>query len=130
MNPRPFRAGVASVKRSLAATASGEQIKLQISETASFGQFASLKVPGGRDGFSSMRLPKLIESLGDGNDKTVQEIKGFWEERNRVDKNKDFPLTDKELSSVLRWHLRGLTVGAAIRKVRVDCEVTQNCLSR
>jgi hypothetical protein len=115
------------LRQSLTQKASGEAVKLNISESAAFGQFVSLKVPGGRDTYSSMRLPKLIASLGENAEQTQAQIEEAWETRNNIDKN--FPYTEKELASVLRWHLRGLAIGSAIRKVRVDIEVTQNYLA-
>ncbi len=116
------------LKQALTVKADGSDVKINISENAAFGQFVKLKVPGGRDRYSSMRLPKLLAEFENA-DALQSEILNLWQERNELDKSKNYAFTEKELSSVLRWHLRGLTINAAIRKVRVDLEVAQNCYS-
>jgi hypothetical protein len=116
------------LKQALTVKADGSAAKINISENAAFGQFVNLKVPGGRDRYSSMRLPKLLAEFENA-DALQSEILNLWQERNELDKSKNYAFTEKELSSVLRWHLRGLTIKAAIRKVRVDLEVAQNCYS-
>jgi hypothetical protein len=100
-----------------------------ISENASFREFAQLRVPNSRDRWSDMTLRQLLATIPEA-DVVQQKIFDLWLERNTVDTNKNYVLTEKELKSVLRWHLRGLTIGAAIKKVRVDYETTLNAGSK
>lgn len=99
----------------------------KLGSKASFKDVAGLKVPGGKDEFTKLRLPALSELAGP---TVVEEIKLLWLERNEVDlaAGKDgFDLSDRELASILRWFLRGLTIDLATRKVRTGLEIAANC---
>lgn len=77
-------------------------------EDLRFRHFVKLKC--GWDEFSSIRLPKLIERV----DNQVYEAA-----RTNFD-------DDKLVASYLRWHLRGLPIDKAIRKVVTDFEISEN----
>lgn len=74
-----------------------------------FRHFAALK--SGRDEFTRIRLPKLKEEVPTDDVETV--VAEFIED-------------EKRQASCLRWVLRGLPLDKAIRKVRVDAEITDN----
>jgi hypothetical protein len=99
-----------------------EQLR-KIPPTAKFSQFAKLRVPNGFDRYSSKRLPGLLADLGDSGDEIRLQIQTLWQEWNEADGSKNYLLTDKEVANVLRWHLRGLSIAAAVRKARVDYEL-------
>jgi len=103
---------------------------ISIRDDASFKEFANLKVPNRRDRFSSMKLPALASELGEAASATQQAIEDLWQERNTADIGKTFVFADKVLVDVLRWHLRGLSVNAAVKKVRIGYEVSRNCVPR
>jgi hypothetical protein len=72
------------------------------------------------DVFSEWYLPELVSAVSA---EILAEIKTHWEERNTIDieKNRTFAiltLCDQNLEHTLRWHLRGLPVLLAVRKVR------------
>lgn len=73
-----------------------------------FRDFQRLKC--GRDEFSKVRLPKLIEQVG--HDSYSAATAEFDDE--------------KAVASCLRWVLRGLPIGKAVRKVKTDQEITEN----
>ncbi|MGG6270250.1 hypothetical protein ACQ4M3_39550 [Leptolyngbya sp. AN03gr2] len=108
---------------------SSSVVTVNLPEDAKFAQFASLKVPGGRDRFTAMRLPKLLAELGADADSIVVQVQDRWQSCNSSDRAREVVFTEADLAKVLRWHLRGLSVGAAVRKVRVDLEITANYLS-
>jgi len=101
---------------------------LPIRENASFAEVARLKVPGGRDCYSSTKLLKLLDTLGDTASDTQQTIQELWEERNILDQGKNFLFADKTLTDVLRWHHCGLSVNAIVKKVRTSYEIERNCV--
>jgi len=103
---------------------------ISIRDDASFREFVNLKVPGRRDRFSSMKLPALTSELGEAASATRQAIEDLWEQRNTADTGKTFVFADKVLIDVLRWHLRGLSVNASVKKVRIAYEVARNCVPR
>ncbi|MDX2097079.1 MAG: ribonuclease HI family protein [Leptolyngbyaceae cyanobacterium bins.59] len=75
---------------------------------AGFKEFSSLKVPGSRDEYSSMRYPKLREQTPEDVQRTIA----------------DALENDEQLvTKALRWYLRGLLPAVAVRKVQVDLEV-------
>ena len=71
--------------------------------------FASAK--SGRDAFSNMRLPKLLDAVSSQIAEAARQA---------------FPNDDALVAKCLRWHLRGLDSGKAIRKVKTDLEVASN----
>ena len=80
-----------------------------LGESARFKDFAKLK--SGRDEFTAKKLPTLKKLVND-------EIK------ETIDRSFNDP--DKYLAKVYRWHLRGLPIDLAIRKVKVDAEIEAN----
>ena len=93
---------------------------MAIAETASFVHFSSLKVPNGKDKYTVLNRRRLLAELGDRAD-IQQEIEQLWQQFNDAEE-KQIPYGKTTLDSVLRWHLRGLTLKSAIKKVRVDRE--------
>ena len=118
--PRKLVSMIRLLKKSMQKNTTGEIIPIDLPETASFKEFKDLKVPGGRDQFSSLRLPNLIGILDD-SASLISQIEEIWRQQNILKDDQDY--NDKELTKVLRWHLRGLSLGAAVKKVRVDNSV-------
>ncbi|WP_094227622.1 ribonuclease HI family protein [Methanolobus psychrotolerans] len=90
------------------------QLKLSINElntssSPGFKSFAQLKT-GGMDAFSRKRLDELQKEVGEKASVIVQ---------------KEFPDNVSHQASVLRWMLRGLAMDLAIRKVKVDIEISK-----
>lgn len=83
--------------------------ELNTDPSPGFKSFAQLKV-GGRDSFSSIRIEELRESAG-------KEATGLAK--------KEFPDDLQHQASALRWMLRGLAAELAIRKVKVDAEISK-----
>jgi hypothetical protein len=104
----------ASPSRSL--DACGQLAKLGI--RAKFGDFAKLK--SGRDRFSVLKLADLRAAVGDAQAEEVA---------SRMANHRDYD-RDAETAKVLRWVLRGLSVGMAVRKAAVDREVAANAVQR
>lgn len=71
-----------------------------------------LKVSGGSDKLSRLRLSKLIEMVGDS---IGSEAKDVWQKYPRF-----APLDDKILASILRWYLRGLDLQLACAKANLE----------
>jgi len=115
--PETKRAIPSPVPRSLAAT----ENPLAIAENASFVHFSQLKVPSGKDRYTAMNRRRLLAELGGDRADIQQEIEQLWQQFND-DEEKQIPYGKTTLDSVLRWHLRGLTLKSAIKKVRVDRE--------
>jgi ribonuclease HI len=119
-----------SVKGNREVTPSGNPQIDQLNKLAgkaSFKDVASLKVPGSSDKFTKLRLSALSDLAGLD---TIAEVKQIWEVRNKVDRTSNkpgFDLSDRDLASVLRWILRGLTIDLAVKKVRVGLEIAANC---
>jgi len=68
-----------------------------------------------------MSLHRLIAALGDAASDTQQQIKVRWQERNAIDSEEYQQLfNNRVLDRVLRWHLRGLSIDAAVKKSRID----------
>ncbi len=80
-------------------------------EDLRFRDFAALKVPGGRDQWSMLRIGKLSEAIDD-----YEVIDSLTE---------IFP-DSRPRASCYRWILRGLEVDRAVRKVKTDLEIGQN----
>jgi len=95
---------------------------LAISETDSFKKFSQLKVVNGKDKFTAMSRRHLVAALGDQGDDIQQEIEQLWQQCNDAE-GKQIAYGRTLFDYILRWHLRGLTLKAAIRKVRVDREI-------
>lgn len=76
-----------------------------------FTDFSELK--SGRDQFSGMRLPRLIEQVSQEDWQAIQAEFGH----------------DDDRAMCLRWRLRGLDLDKAIRKVNTDLEIRQNAAS-
>ncbi|MBN2111111.1 MAG: ribonuclease HI family protein [Methanosarcinaceae archaeon] len=90
------------------------QLRLRINElntqpSPGFRSFAQLKV-GGRDSFSGMDIEELRERAG--------------REATSLAK-KEFPDMLQDQASALRWMLRGLAADLAIRKVKVDAQISK-----
>ncbi|WP_340819971.1 ribonuclease HI family protein [Methanolobus sp. WCC4] len=89
-------------------------LRLKINElntepSPGFKSFANLKV-GGFDSFSRKKLDTLKEEAGK-KASTIAE--------------KEFPGNSSQQASALRWMLRGLSTDLAVRKVRVDIELSK-----
>lgn len=98
----------------------GPERKVAVSEDGKFNvpdgmnpaAIARIKVPGGRDRFTAMRLPKLLELI----DESAQtKALDLWQENHR-----DRALEQKDLATIFRWHLRGLSLPIAVQKVAID----------
>lgn len=88
---------------------------------APFKEWYELKVPNGRDEFSSKRLPALLKAVP----QDIQdEIDRIWAERCRIDGDLYTEMSDQDRAKCLRWYLRGLSPDCAVRKIRVDNEVS------
>ncbi len=90
------------------------QLRLSINElntnpTPGFKNFAQLRT-GGLDSFSRKKFNELSEEAGK---KAVEIVK------------KEFPNSTKDQASALRWMLRGLGTDLAVRKVKVDVEISK-----
>ena len=95
---------------------------LTIDENASFKKFAELRVPSRKDKYTAMSRRHLLGALGDRAVGIEQATEQLWQEFN------DTEAVQVEFGKVLfdvvlKWHLRGLTLKAAVRKVRVDREI-------
>ncbi len=84
-----------------------------IGEKASFKEWLSLK--SGRDEFSSLKGDDLLLRVPVEVRDAIQSALRLSEDGN-----------DKFLATVYRWYLRGLPPGLALRKCRVDSEVSAN----
>ena len=84
-----------------------------LGESARFKDFAKLK--SGRDEFTAKKLPTLKKLVNDEIKETI---------------DRSFNGLDKYLAKVYRWHLRGLPIDLAIRKVKVDAEIEANVTGR
>ena len=73
-----------------------------------------IKVPGGRDKFTSMRLPKLLELI---DESTQPQVLDLW-----MENCSDRALQEKDLATILRWHLRGLSLPIAVQKTAIDID--------
>lgn len=82
---------------------------LNTTPSPGFKSFAQLKV-GGFDSFSRKKLDDLQKEAGD-------KASGIAK--------KEFPQSTVHQASALRWMLRGLATDLAIRKVRVDIELSK-----
>jgi len=80
-------------------------------EELRFKDFASLKV-GKCDKFTRLRLPALQDMVSV---HTFEAISTTFE-------------SEKDQATCLRWHLRGLCVEKAIRKVKTDLEIGRNAM--
>lgn len=76
-----------------------------------FKAYIALKT-GGTDKVSSESEMSLKEAVGHENYKTICEY-----------------FDGKDILTCMRWFVRGLSLGDAIRKVQVDLEVTQNAIN-
>ena len=74
-----------------------------------FRDYMALKT-GGMDYWSRKKLADLIAESEDG-EKAVENVRKYFSD-------------DKDVTSVMRWHCRGLPLKDSIRKVYVDKEVT------
>lgn len=86
----------------------------------SYRQIQILKYPDGT------RLPlvgitEMVEA------ETLEEINRLWRERDMIDLAREtaipvgkIPLSDKYLAKVVRWHIWGLDINIAIRKIRSE----------
>lgn len=74
-----------------------------------FKDYANLKTYG-MDKFSRFKLDKLTDLI---DDKIVDYVKTVFSE-------------EKDISSTLKWYLRGLQIDDAIRKVKTDLEIANN----
>lgn len=81
---------------------------------AKFSDYVGVR--SGRDRFSSMRLADLEVEAGD---RACADLKARMDHVGQSDR-------PAEEAKVLRWFLRGLPLGMAIRKVDVDREVSTN----
>lgn len=81
---------------------------------AKFKDYVGLR--SGRDRFSSMRLPDLE---GEAGERACTDLKARMGHVSEVDR-------PAEEAKVLRWFLRGMPLGMAVRKVDVDREVSVN----
>jgi len=95
---------------------------LTIDENASFKKFSELRVPSRKDKFTAMSRRHLLAALGDRAIGIEQETERLWQEFNHAEAvNVEF---GKVLFDyILRWHLRGLSLKAAVKKVRTDREI-------
>jgi len=106
-----------------AAIVNAPETPLVFPENSTFKQFFKLKVANGGDRYSLMTRPRLVAELGDRAGDVQQEIEQLWQACNDADgEGKDPPYSKMVLGRVLRWYLRGLSLKAAIRKVRTDYE--------
>lgn len=71
-----------------------------------------IKVPGGRDEYTRIKLPKLLELLGTDCESQILDL---WQ----VDYG-NLPLDEKALAAILRWHLRGMVLSISVRKVAIS----------
>ena len=96
---------------------------LAIDENASFKKFSELRVTNGKDKFTAMSRRHLIGALGGDRGNDIQrETEQLWQEFNDTEAVQ-IEFGKLLFDDVLRWHLRGLTLKAAIKKVRVDREI-------
>jgi len=100
-------------------TAATPEPLLAIAETDSFVHFSQLKVPNGKDKFTTMNRRRLLAELGDQGNGIEQETERLWQQFND-NEGEQIPFGKLLFDGVLRWHLRGLSLKAAIRKVLVD----------
>ena len=77
-----------------------------------FKNFLGLKC--GMDEYSRIRLPQLLARI---DERSADQITTEFE-------------AEKERASCIRWILRGLPLGKAIRKVKTDSEVSANAAAR
>lgn len=105
-------------------TKSGKLIRSDSLQDKPFRVFADLRVQNGWDTYSGMKLAELSKELGSAKEEVRKAVFKIWRVQNHRGKN--YPLTPKQYERVLRWHLRGLEINAAIRKVRVDYEIQLN----
>ena len=82
-----------------------------LGDRARFRDFAGLK--SGWDYWSARELPELRRRAGDDAAQAVRAV----------------VVGDANEAAVLRWHLRGLPVSLAIRKVKADAEIHANALA-
>jgi ribonuclease HI len=73
---------------------------------------ARIKIPGGRDRFTAMRLPKLLELI---DNSAPAQVLDLWQADYA-----DRALEEKDLATVIRWHLRGLSLPIAVQKVAIE----------
>jgi ribonuclease HI len=90
------------------------KLRLQINElntspSPGFKSFAQLKV-GGFDSFSRKKLETLQKEAGSKASSIAK---------------KEFPKNSSQQASALRWMLRGLSTDLAIKKVKVDIELSK-----
>ncbi|MDW7732901.1 MAG: ribonuclease HI family protein [Methanolobus sp.] len=90
------------------------QLRIKINElntdpSPGFKSFAQLKV-GGRDSFSGIKIEELRKMAG-------REAAALAK--------KEFPDELQHQASALRWMLRGLAADLAVRKVKVDAEISE-----
>jgi len=95
---------------------------LTIDENASFKKFAELRVPSRKDKYTAMSRRHLLGALGDRAIDIEQETERLWQEFNDTEAVQ-IAFGKVLFDVVLKWHLRGLTLKAAVRKVRVDREI-------
>ena len=96
---------------------------LTIDENASFKKFAELRVPSRKDKYTAMSRRHLIGALGGDRGNDIQrETEQLWQEFNDTEAVQ-IEFGKVLFDVVLKWHLRGLTLKAAVRKVRVDREI-------
>lgn len=85
---------------------------------ARFKDYVGLR--SGRDRYSAMRLPDLEAEAGEKASRDIEARTEGWPEAGRP----------AERAKALRWFLRGLPAGMAVRKVEVDREVSVNASGR
>lgn len=102
-------------------TKSGKFIQSDSLRDKPFSVFADLRVQNGWDVYSGMNISALNKQLGSTKEDVRKKVFKIWRAQNH--RGKDYPLTPKQYERVLRWHLRGLEINLAVRKVRVDYEI-------
>jgi ribonuclease HI len=86
--------------------------RFEVADDISPAAIARIKIPGGRDQFTAMRLPKLLEMI---DSSAPAQVLDLWQADHvgRV-------LEEKDLATVIRWHLRGLSLPIAVQKVAIE----------
>jgi hypothetical protein len=84
-----------------------DRVKNSPMGSLSFSHFAKLK--SGFDDYSAMKLPALQKAISEAEQRTVTEA---------------FVDDEKSQAACIRWMLRGLDCAKAVRKIRVDLEIS------
>ncbi len=94
---------------------------LEIPRKLTFRKICKIKVPNG-DIYINWDLPKLLATV---EPEIIEEIKANWQERDHLDLERGWKhelavidFNKQRLRNVLKWHLRGMPVYLAVRKVR------------